>query len=322
MGINLDTEIEEKAEKMLEIAKREGDFPKQLTILQNLADEMEDNNLHERALIFLEEAEKIAEKQGKIRQRVLIMCSMSGINLDLENYLETMRLCSTGMEICQRHEFEMEKVDLMTQMALAYGIKKDYVNEVQLLNQVLEIVQDAGNKRREMVILDMLLDTYKKMNETDEIVVPYQERWNEISESLEISDKILEKLDKIPPYLESGKINKAFELLNKLMKKVVDEGDTQSIANVYTMFATAYADLKDYKNALKYMLDCLELHKKVWSLGAIPFCQANIANFHWNLGNKEEARKFAEAALAFCEEFGVEPDEMVLDICKPILNLK
>ena len=240
-------------------------------ILKKKYDELYNNFIKGDFLDVIEECNKILKKRkhqlffnllciayqkvGKIEKSIDVMNEALKSNPDHPDFLNNLGLCFYML-----HKFsEAEKY-------LKKGLEID--------NKHLHILNNLGNLKRETMKIEEAIKYYKKVLSIQNDAVPtlfnlvgIYRILNEREESKKYCEKILELNKKFTDadrqYSLVHKYTENDPHLNKMLKKVNDD-NFKNLEKIHLYYGIhkAYEDIKDYKNAFKFLKKGNELLKK------------------------------------------------------------
>ena len=236
------------------------------------------------------------------------------------------------------------KAHTLNNIGIAYGWMGDSQKSIDSFLQVLAVLRELGNRRREATLLNNLctmhtnISEYKKAIEfcnqslrikrelKDESGVgtavntlgnvysnlgEYQKALDSYLQSLAIHKKLGERdgegaaLNNIGwVYATLGDYDKANDYYNQSINVIRASGDKYALSTAIANLGVNYLQQKDFRKALEFNLQALQLARETNNAEQEAISLSNIGSSHSNLGDKQKGLEFYTKSLELHRKVG------------------
>lgn len=243
-------------------------------------------------------------KKKNILKHFESLAEILDINMLIGNLDESRKICERSMK--EAREMGYKRFYNIFFMKYAWLISKqgEFVQSLEIYNQILEYSKVAGDKKLMSVILINIGNMYIK-----------QGKFNKALELLSRQKKILDEYGDLKEltklyynmgvaHMRQGKFLEAFECFEYSQRLSSEIGDDVSICDCLVNRGIIYRDQGDFNKAMDYFNRALSHAEKIGFKKGLSTAYGNMAILHFTTGKYNKAAHYYNKEKAIAEEIG------------------
>ena len=249
---NLDKAIEFQL-KSLKIKEQIGDKKSISVSLNNIGNYYSNHGYYEKALEYYNQSLKICKEIGD-KSGIANSLNNIGINYYWQNnYEKATEFYNLALFIFQELNDKNKLSGIYNNLAIIYGFMKDYEKSLDYYNKSLEIEKNNQNLFGLAEVLNNIAVVYSEKGDNKKAIEYFSMAYDSliIIKDIYTASKILCSIG--IEYYNIKNFSNSIKFILESNKLALENGYKDILKNNYNDMASIYSEMKDYKNAFKYM---------------------------------------------------------------------
>lgn len=261
------------------------------------------------AILLLEQAARVAEKQGQREIWGLHLGNLGNAYESLGQFDRAIEYHETSLAIAQEIGDKRGEAQTIGNLGNIYRSIGDYTKSLEYHKQALSIAQAVGDQRGESSDLNNLGGTYQKLGKYEEAIQSYEQ-------ALVLARKMGDKFSESAAlgnlgsaHDRQGEYSKAIMYQEQSLALAQELGIRYGEATVLGNLGSTYQALKNHKKAVEYLDQALLINREIGNKLGEGGNLCNLGNSYSDLGEYTKALESYNLALEIYREIGNKIDE-------------